>query len=47
MMEAEYKQMIRDLIYLRESDGRPIFEIADKIEKLMREVVESEMRGRV
>lgn len=47
MMEAEYKQLVRDLIYLRESEGKPIFEIADRVEQIIREAVEAEMRSRV
>ena len=33
----DYKQDVRDLIFKRESEGKPIHEIAEEIEKIIRE----------
>jgi len=41
-VETDYKQQVRDLIYLRESQGVPIWEIAEKIEIVIREAIKNE-----
>lgn len=45
MMEAEYKQLVRDLIHLREKDGLAIFEVADRVEKVLREAIAKDVES--
>ena len=41
----DYKQDVRDLIFKRESEGKSIHEIAEEIEKIIREQVAREIQG--
>ena len=41
----EYQQQIRDAIFTRESQGLPIYEIADAIEKIVREKIAQEIES--
>jgi hypothetical protein len=38
-----YQQEIRDAIYLRESEGKAVFEVANLVEKIVREQVAREI----
>ena len=40
-----YQQEIRDAIYKRESNGLPIYEIADAIEKIVRNKVADDIES--
>lgn len=40
--EPAYKQLIRDEIYKREHEGKAIFEIAEEVERIIREAVATE-----
>jgi hypothetical protein len=42
---SKYQQDIRDAIYERENTGKPIYEIADLVEKIVREQVAQEIEG--
>ena len=41
----DYQQEIRDAIYLREAEGKAIYEIAELVEKIVREQVAQEIEG--
>jgi hypothetical protein len=41
----DYQQEIRDAIYLRESEDKAIYEIAEMVEKIVREQVAQEIEG--
>lgn len=40
-----YQQEIRDAIYKRESNGSPIYEIADAVEKIVRDKVADDIES--
>jgi hypothetical protein len=42
---SKYQQDVRDAIYLRENERKPIYEIADLVEKIVREQVAQEIEG--
>lgn len=41
----DYQQEIRDAIYLREAEGKAIYEIAELVEKIVREQIAQEIEG--
>lgn len=44
---TDHEQEIRDLIHTRESAGKPIWEIAEKIEKLLRDVIALQIEAEI
>lgn len=43
--KIDYQQQIRDAIYLREAENKAIYEIAELVEKIVREQVAQEIEG--
>jgi hypothetical protein len=40
---SKYKEKVREAIYLRESEGKAIYEVAELVEKIIRDEVAEEI----
>jgi len=43
----DYQQRIRDIIYLRESENLPIYQVAERVEKLLRDHIADQIGAEV